>query len=117
MNLYEQIDKILSAEYPVAPYGYVPQVATIMLRTGGIVEGRRLIEAILVVPYQHPEPEATLAAFTDLVYETLRPHLVELTASRMPDYVVANRERTTRPGHPAMLISGAGRNAGIGSGS
>ena len=120
MTLYEQIDKVLTAEYNVRPFGFVPQGPTLMLRPGGIVESRRLIEVILTVPYSAPEPEFLLASYTDLVYETLRPHLIELVASRLPDYVVtsAGRQQSGRQqGYPAMLLSGAGRNAGLGGGS
>ena len=119
MTLFEQIQNVLEAEIPVVPIGDVPRGPIAMLRAGGIVEGRRLIEVIVVVPYTLPDAELQLAIETDRVYELLRPHLVDIVASRIPDYTVtrSSRRTATDSQYPAMLLSGAGRNAGLGSGS
>jgi len=122
MTLYQQIHDVLVAEqsvdYAVIPYGYTPSDPSVMVRPAGIVDGRRIVDVICAVPYQLADPELALASLTDTAYDILRHLLVDLSVTRMPDYQVRRRSRAgDHQGYPAMIISGAGRNAGIGGAS
>ena len=114
MTLRDEVIQVLQdGGYPVIPWNGLAPGETVIVRPGGIVTEREIVEVWIINPpvYSNDlegDPDSGLAELTSDVYNSLRTTLLDMTVGPTTTY-----DPTGKSPRSAMVLTGNGRQRGL----
>ena len=105
MALRADIKTIMEGHgHTVLPWGHIGPGPHLVIRPGGISEGRALVEVWIInrsVSSMMPDPDNGLDEVADVIYGQLRGHLMDIVVTPGPPY-----DPTGKREHSTMILTG-----------